>query len=95
MVVVAFGFISGMLVMKYKPVYAVTIGTESVGYVENKEEFEKEIEDNIINYNAKNVDSVEMKDTPTYELKFVNKEEETNENEINNNEIIPMKMHKT
>ena len=82
MVVVAFGFISGMLVMKYKPAYAVTIGTENVGYVENKEEFEKEIEDNIINYNAKNVESVEIKDTPTYELKFVNKEEETNEQEI-------------
>lgn len=82
MIVVAFGFISGTLLLRYKPVYAVTIGTENVGYVENKEEFEKEIEENIINYNGKNVDSVEIKDTPTYELKFVDKEEETNEQEI-------------
>lgn len=82
MTVVAFGFISGMLFAKYKPVYAVTLGTENVGYVENKEEFEKEVEENVINYTAKNVDSVEVKATPTYELRFVNREEETNEQEI-------------
>ena len=82
MVGIAFGFINGMLLIKYKPVYAVTIGNENVGYIENKEEFEKEIEESIINYSSKNVDSVEIKETPTYELKLVNKEEETNEKEI-------------
>lgn len=80
--VIAFGFIIGMVFIKYKPVYAVTLGNENVGYVESKEEFEKEIEENIINYNGKNVDSIEIKDAPTYELKFVNKKEETNEQEI-------------
>ncbi|MBR3001990.1 MAG: M23 family metallopeptidase [Clostridia bacterium] len=82
MVGIAFGFVSGMLFIKYKPVYAVTLGTENVGYVENKEEFEKEIEEKVINYTSKNVDSVEVKETPTYELKFVDREEKTNENEI-------------
>ena len=82
MIVIAFGFISGMLYTKYRPVYAVTIGNENVGYVENKEDFEKEIEKNIINYKAKNVDSVEIKETPTYELKFVDRQEATNEKEI-------------
>lgn len=79
---IAFSFISGMIFMKYKPVYAVTLGTENVGYVEDKEKFEDEIEENIINYNGKNVDSVEVKDTPTYELKFVTRQEKTNEQEI-------------
>ena len=82
MVVIAFSFINGLLFIKYKPVYAVKIGTTNIGYIENKEEFEKEIEDKIINYNSKNVDSVEIKQTPTYELKFVNREEETDEKEI-------------
>ena len=82
MIGIAFGFINGMLFIKYKPVYAVTLGNENVGYVENKEEFEKEIEDNIINYTSKNVDSVEIKEKPTYELKLVNRQEETNEQEI-------------
>lgn len=81
-VVIAFGFTFGMMVVKYKPVYAVTIGDEKVGYIENKEEFEKEIEDKIINYTSKNVDSVEIKETPTYELKLVDRNEKTNEQEI-------------
>ena len=82
MTVIAFGFVSGMLFAKYKPVYAVTLGNENIGYIENIEEFEKEIESKIINYTSKNVDSVEIKETPTYELKLVNREEQTNEQEI-------------
>ena len=80
--VLAFGFISGMLFAKYKPVYAVSLGDQNVGYVENINEFEKEVENNVINYTAKNVDNVEVKETPTYELTFVNREEKTNEQEI-------------
>lgn len=82
MVGVAYSLINGMLFMKYKPVYAVTIGDENVGYIENKDEFEKTIKENVINYTSKNVDSVEIKETPTYELKLVDKEEKTNESEI-------------
>ena len=82
MVGIAFGFVSGMLFAKYKPVYAVTLGDQNVGYIENVEEFEKEVEDNVINYTAKNVDSVEVKETPSYELTFVKREEKTNEQEI-------------
>ena len=55
---VAFGFISGMLMLKYKPVYAVTIDNTQVGYVVSKDEIEKNIEENILSYNSKNVDTV-------------------------------------
>lgn len=79
---IAFGFVSGILCVKYKPVYAVTIGNENVGYIDNKEEFEQKVEDLIINYSSKNVDSVELNQTPSYELKFVDKNEQTNEQEI-------------
>lgn len=82
MVGIAFGFVSGMIMFKYKPVYAVNLGNETVGYVENIEEFQKDVESNVINYTAKNVESVEVKETPTYELTFVNREEQTNEQEI-------------
>ncbi|MBR3255583.1 MAG: peptidoglycan DD-metalloendopeptidase family protein [Clostridia bacterium] len=82
MIVIAFGFVSGILCVKYKPVYAVTIGNENVGYIDNKEEFEQKVEDLIINYSSKNVDSVELNQTPSYELKFVDKNEQTNEQEI-------------
>ena len=82
MVGIAFSFVSGMLIFKYKPVYAVTLGDQNVGYIENIEEFEKDVENNVINYTAKNVESVEIKDIPQYELTFVNREEKTNEQEI-------------
>ena len=60
---VAFGFISGMLMLKYKPVYAVTIDNTQVGYVVSKDEIEKNIEENILSYNSKNVDTVELEKT--------------------------------
>ena len=82
MVGIAFGFVSGMLCAKYKPVYAVTLGNENVGYIENTEEFEQKVEDLVVNYSSKNVDSVELNSTPSFELKFVDKNEQTNEQEI-------------
>ena len=82
MIVVAFGFISGMLMLKYKPVYAVTIDNTQVGYVVSKDEIEKNIEENILSYNSKNVDTVELKKAPTYELKFVDRQEKTNEQDV-------------
>lgn len=82
MIGIAFGFVSGMLCAKYKPVYAVTLGNENVGYIDNKEEFEQKVDDLIVNYSSKNVDSVELNKTPSYELKFVDRDEKTNEQEI-------------
>ena len=79
MIVIAFGFITGILFMKYKPIYAVKIGNE---HVEDKELFEKQIEENVTSYTAKNVNSVSIKENPEYELKLVQKGEKTNENEI-------------
>lgn len=79
---VAFGFISGMLMLKYKPVYAVTIDNTQVGYVVSKDEIEKNIEENILSYNSKNVDTVELKKAPTYKLKFVDRQEKTNEQDV-------------
>ncbi len=79
---VAFGFIIAMVFIKYKPVYAVSISGEELGYVQNEDEFNKEIEENVENYSAKNVDTVTLSAEPEYELKFVNKSEETNEDSI-------------
>ena len=79
---VAFGFIIAMVFIKYKPVYAVSISGEELGYVQNEDEFNKEIEENVENYSAKNVDTVALSAEPEYELKFVNKSEETNEDSI-------------
>lgn len=68
--------------MKYKPVYAVSISGEEVGYVENKESFQEVVDTDVKGYSAKNVDTVTLESDPEYELKLVNKSEETNEDSV-------------
>ena len=79
---VAFGFIIAIIFIKYKPVYAVSISGEEIGYVQSEDEFNKIVEKNIINYDNKNVDNVTLNSNPEYELKLVNKTEETNEDSV-------------
>ena len=79
---IAFGFIIAIVLIKYKPVYAVSISGEEVGYVQSEDEFNKIVEENIINYDNKNVDNVTLNSNPEYELKLVNKTEETNEDSV-------------
>ena len=78
----AFGFIIAIVFIKYKPVYAVSISGEEIGYVQSEDEFNKIVEKNIINYDNKNVDNVTLNSNPEYELKLVNKTEETNEDSV-------------
>ena len=50
---IAFGFIIAIILIKYKPVYAVKISGEEVGYVKNIKKFEENIENDVKNYQAK------------------------------------------
>ena len=78
----ALGIIITIILIKYKPVYEVTISGEVIGYTDNKEELEKNIEENIKNYQGKNISKIEMTENPEYEYKLVEKNKETNENSI-------------
>lgn len=79
------GLIIAIILIKYKPTYKVSISGKEVGYVQNKEAFEESIKESIINNEAKNVDAVDFKSVPEYELKLVDKELKTNEEEIAKN----------
>ena len=78
----AFGFIIAIVLIKYKPMYEVKISGEEVGYIENKNALNEIIKNDIENYNGKNIDKVELKENPEYELKLVEKTKETDESEI-------------
>ena len=78
----AFGFIIAIVLIKYKPMYEVKISGEEVGYTENKKALNELITSNIENYESKNVEKVELSETPEYELKLVEKTKESNESEI-------------
>lgn len=53
-----------------------------MGYIENKKAFEKIIKEDIINNSTKNVEAIDLKENPEYELKLVNRTEGTNEEQI-------------
>ena len=54
---IAFGFITAIILIKYKPIYEVSISGEEVGYVQNKEAFEESIKENIITNNITDSDT--------------------------------------
>ena len=79
---IAFGFIIAIVLIKYKPMYEVKISGIEVGYVENKKTLQETIKENVENYSQKNIENIELSETPEYELKLVEKTQEENESEI-------------
>lgn len=78
----ATGIIFVIALIKYKPMYGVKISGKEVGYIEDKTVINKMIEDNIENYNGKNIDKVELTKKPEYEFKLVEKTKESQESEV-------------
>ena len=75
--------IVSVIAFKYKPVYKVTISGQTVGYVTDKVELETRINNEILAHTG-NVAFVTIKQFPEYKLEYVNRNEQTNENEIIN-----------
>lgn len=67
--------------IKYKPAYKVTLAGETLGYIIDREKLEKKIS-NYINNTTGNIAFIDAKELPTYELKLVNRGEETKEKEV-------------
>ena len=80
--IIAFGFIIAIVLIKYRPVYKVSISGEELGYIENIQSFEENLKNEIICGETKNVDSINLSEEPEYELKLINRTLETNEKEI-------------
>ena len=80
--IIAVGFIIAIVLIKYRPVYKVSISGEEIGYIENIQAFEENLKNEIISGETKNVDSINLSEEPEYELKLVNRTLETNESQI-------------
>lgn len=78
---IAFGLIFAIILIKYKPIYQVSVSGEELGYIQNKEAFEESLKENAI-AEGKNVDHVEIKTNPEYKLKLVDRAVDTNEEEL-------------
>lgn len=78
----AFGFIITIILIKYKPMYKVSVSGEALGYVQSKEALEEEVKESIIKKAQKNVDTIHIKANPEYELKLIERTMETEENKM-------------
>ncbi len=74
--------IIAIIIIKYKPIYKVTLAGEEIGYVKNGIEFAKQVQNDIINMDGKNIDFVSLDEMPNYELKLVSRTQQSNESEI-------------
>lgn len=62
--------------------YKVSISGEELGYVDSKLALEENIKEDIIKDSNKNVESVDLQEQPIYELKLVNRIENTEKDKI-------------
>ncbi len=79
---IGFGLIIAIILIKYEPKYEIKVSGKKLGYVENKTAFEETLKETLIKQEEKNIDIIDMKEQPEYELKLVDRKEETKEKEI-------------
>lgn len=77
----ALAIIIAIILIKFKPAYAVTLNGEEIGYVGNEKEFQKELNENVLKPSEENVAFVEL-DYVDYSLGLVSR------NEVNEEVVI-------
>lgn len=80
LIIIALIIITAIVFIKYKPVYKVTISGEEIGYIENKESFEKLVNDEILCANDGNVAFANLEAVPEYSFTLTSAQ--TNEQQI-------------
>ena len=80
-VLIGFSVITIAAVIKYKPVYAVTLAGKTIGYVADKEQTEQKVKD-YLNDKSGNVAFRVASNLPEYEFIFVDRNEKDAENDV-------------
>ena len=81
LLLIAFAIVVTIILTKFKPVYQVTLDGVQVGYIQNKENFEKLIQEEIIEQEGENIAFTDLTKTPSYEFTLADIDQ-TNESEI-------------
>ena len=74
-------FLGTVTFIKYKPVYTVTVSGEALGYVNSKEELNKNLND-YKNHREGTIASIEIANMPEYKLELVGRKQATQEKRI-------------
>ena len=77
-----FVLIIAIINIKYKPVYEVKIGGETVGYIFDETSFKNRIQEEIINQEGKNIEYVSLNVVPEYVKELVARDTVLQEEEI-------------
>ena len=80
--ILGFILIIAIIGIKYKPVYEVKIADKTLGYIQNETAFKELIDGQIIKKEVKNVDNISLASEPQYEMKLIQRTQDTNEEEI-------------
>lgn len=82
-VIVIAAFVAiGTAAFVYRPIYAVSLNGEMIGYSENKSELQEKINNYIEKGNGENIAFVEIEELPQYSLCLLKKGITTNDDEI-------------
>ena len=81
LLIIAFLMILGIVVIKYRPSYEVSLSGEKLGYTDNKELMALKL-DKYMNSNENNVAFREIPEYPNYDLKFISRSIKENNEEI-------------
>lgn len=68
-----------IILIKYKPLYTVSLNGEVIGYIGDKKEFEDYVASKLYNNEEENIAYSKLTIIPEYELKLVDKQEGTQE----------------
>lgn len=74
--------ITAVILMKFKPVYAVYLDEQEVGYISNKNELEQAIEENLYNNQEENIAFSEINTDIKYKCKLVEKNQELENEQV-------------
>lgn len=74
--------IIAIMLIKFKPVYTVSIDGKKIGYIQNKSKFETEINKLLEENQENNIAFVNIVNIPKYEFKLVGRQVDTNEEDV-------------
>ena len=80
---IAFGLIFAIILIKYKPMYKVSVSGVELGYLDIRETLEENIKDKMMESENINIDSIELNKNPEYEFKLISRNTDKNQQEIN------------
>ena len=90
--------IIAMILIKYKPLYEITIAGKNIGYLKEKVDIESLVKEHIKSEETNNIDSIVLKNEISFSMKLVNRSYNENINSIidevkKNNTIITYKYY--